>query len=155
MVTVDEEAQMLETTRVEDIMTHRVVVLSEEDNLSHVAEGLERLSFHHLPVLDGTKVVGMVSQRDLLRTTLTGLDRSMPARNREARFLEQLFVRDVMHTDILSARPDEPVSSAARRMLESKVGALPVVDDAGNLLGIVTQNDVLRLVAGQPAALPA
>lgn len=140
---------MEEQSRVADIMTRSVVVLSEEDNLSQVAAGLDRYRFHHLPVVDGSKLVGMLSQHDMLRHTVSGVDRSAVASSREARYLEQTFVRDVMKTDVLTVRADELVSTAADRMLAGRVSALPVVDAEDALIGIVTEKDILRLVAGQ------
>src|SRR5687768_13840021 len=112
-----------------------------------VAAGLTRFRFHHLPVVDGPKLVGILSQRDMLRATVAGADRSAFARAREHRYLEQTFVRDVMRTKLVTARPEEPVSMAAKRMLEMRYGALPVVDLDGNLLGIITENDVVRWAA--------
>ena len=132
---------------VRDVMTKDVVTLNEEDNLEMVAAGLERFRFHHLPVVDGRKLVGLLSQRDLLRHTVAGDDRSAVARAREHRYLEQTFVRDIMRTKLVVAHPDEPVSMAAKRMLEMRFGALPVVDGEGDLIGIITENDVVRLAA--------
>jgi CBS domain-containing protein len=132
---------------VAEIMTREVVTLNEEDNLEMVASGLERFRFHHLPVVDGPKLVGILSQRDLLRATVAGGDRSAFARAREKRYLEETFVRDVMRTKLVTAHPEEQVSMAAKRMLEMRYGALPVVDGDGNLLGIITENDVVRLAA--------
>jgi CBS domain-containing membrane protein len=133
--------------QVSEIMTRDVITLLEEDNLESVGATLARFRFHHLPVVDGRRLVGMMSQRDMLRFTVAGVDRSPPARMREARFLEQTFVRDVMHPDVITARPDESVQSAAERMLAHRFGALPVVDDQENLIGIVTENDIVRSVA--------
>jgi CBS domain-containing protein len=128
-----------------EVMTREVVTLNEEDNLEMVSAGLERFRFHHLPVVDGRRLVGMVSQRDMLRTMVSSLDHSAVARTREKRLLESTFVRDVMKTKLVTAHPDEPVTLAARRMLETRYGAMPVVDREGNLLGIITENDVVRL----------
>ena len=130
-----------------EVMTRQVVTLNEEDNLEMVAAGLERFRFHHLPVVDGRKLVGMLSQRDMLRHTVAEQDRSPLDRARERRYLEQTFVRDLMRTKLVTAHPEEPVSMAAKRMLEMRFGALPVVDEDGNLLGIITENDVVRLAA--------
>jgi CBS domain-containing protein len=134
---------------VSEIMTREVVTLLEEDNLLNIAAGLERFRFHHLPVVDDNKVVGMLSQRDILRATVAGVDGGAAARAREARFLEQTFVRDVMTTDVVVARPDEPIKTAAQRMLAHRYGALPVVDQNDNLVGIVTEHDILRTVASE------
>lgn len=138
---------MEQQTRVADIMSRKVIVLSEEDNLSRITAGLDHFRFHHLPVVDGTKLVGMLSQRDMLRNTVSGVDHGAIARTREERYLETMFVRDVMQTEVLTIRADELVSVAAERMLAARVGALPVVGDDNQLLGIVTENDVVRLVA--------
>ena len=130
-----------------EVMTRQVVTLNEEDNLEMVAAGLERFRFHHLPVVDGRKLVGMLSQRDMLRHTVAEQDRSPLDRARERRYLEQTFVRDLMRTKLVTAHPEEPVSMAAKRMLEMRFGALPVVDSEGDLIGIITENDVVRLAA--------
>lgn len=134
---------------VSEIMTREVVTLLEEDNLQNVAGGLERFRFHHIPVVDDRKVVGMLSQRDILRATVAGVDTGAAARTREARFLEQTFIRDVMQTNVVTARPDETIKVAAQRMLAHRFGALPVIDDDGDLLGIVTEHDILRTVASE------
>lgn len=138
---------MDKNARVEDIMTRNVIVVSEEDNLSELTTGLDRYRFHHLPVVDGDKLVGMISQGDLPRASLTGTELNAVTRSREAHYLEETFVRDVMHTDVVTAQRTELVSAAAERMLRARVGALPVVDEAGTLVGIVTKNDIVRLVA--------
>ncbi len=132
---------------VAEIMTRQVVTLVEEDNLAHVAAGLSRYTFHHLPVVDGRQLVGMLSQRDMLRATVSGSDRSAVARAREARFLEETFVRDVMKTVVVTVMPSASIPAAAQLMLSARVGALPVVDGDGNLVGIVTENDIVRTVA--------
>jgi len=130
-----------------DIMTRDVVTVYEENNLNEVRTKLREHSFHHLPVIDGTKVVGMLSQRDMLRATITGVDRGAIAQAREARYLEQTFVRDVMQTHVHSAFPTDSLQTVARRLLADRIGALPVTDEQGNLLGIVTENDLVRQLA--------
>lgn len=132
-----------------DLMTRNVVAVSEEDNLLEVQKRLESRSFHHLPVIDGTRVVGMLSQRDMLATTVAGFDRGGFGLARESRYLEQSFVRDLMRTPVICVGPDDGVRLAARRMLQHRVGALPVVDAAQNLLGIITENDLVRSLAEQ------
>ena len=55
-----------------------------------------------------------------------------------------MYVKDVVTPNVISVRPDDSVSAAARLMLENKISGLPVVDDLGKLLGIVTEGDFLR-----------
>lgn len=132
---------------VADIMTRDVVTVYEEDDLRQVRQKLGARSFHHLPVVDGTKVVGMLSQRDMLSMTVSGSDSSPFAQAREVRYLEQKFVRDIMETRVRSALPTDSLRSVAQRLLEYRIGALPVTDEQGNLIGIVTENDLVRVFA--------
>ncbi|MDB4991260.1 MAG: hypothetical protein JWN04_6438 [Myxococcaceae bacterium] len=131
--------------KVSEIMTRDVITLFEEDNLERVNQELGVFRFRHLPVVDEGRVVGILSQQDLLRATFANGDGNGTGhRAREARFLEQTFVRDVMHTDVMTVRPEEAVGEAARRMLQNGFGVLPVVDADGMLVGIVTENDIVR-----------
>jgi acetoin utilization protein AcuB len=132
---------------VSDVMTRTVVTVSEEDNLLEVRGRLAQHSFHHLPVLDGTRVVGLLSQRDVLRATVSGVDGGAFALAREQRFLEQTFVRDLMRAPVVTAAPDDSLPTVAARMLEHRIGALPVTDVSRNLLGIITENDLVRTIA--------
>jgi CBS-domain-containing membrane protein len=138
---------MAQAMTVSDIMTREVVTLFEEDNLERVSNELSHFRFRHLPVIDDGKLVGILSQRDLLRATLSGVEGTPMARAREARFLEETFVRDLMHTDVQTARPEETARVAAKRMLDEHIGALPVIDAEGMLVGIVTEHDIVRVAS--------
>lgn len=96
----------------------------------------------HLPVVgaDGS-VVGVVSQRDLFRA---GISSGLGAGPREERrALGKIAVRDVMSSPAVTATPDEPLGDAIDRMLENRVGCLPVLDGTA-LVGILTETDALR-----------
>lgn len=138
---------MVTERTVGELMTRDVVTLFEEDNLERVSKELGRFRFRHLPVVDDGKLVGILSQRDLLRATFAGMDQSPAARAREARFLEQTFVRDVMRTDLVTVHPEEPLRAAALKILEGHLGALPVVDADGMLVGIITEHDITRIAS--------
>ena len=128
-------------------MTREVTTLLEEDSLQQVLSVLGPFRFRHLPVVDGKKLVGIISQRDLLLLISQSLGRGPAEQAREARKLEQVFLRDVMGTHVVIITPEESLAVAARRMLENRIGALPVVSAQGELLGIVTENDLLRVFA--------
>jgi CBS domain-containing protein len=133
---------------VADVMTRDVVTLFEESSLQQVLSVLGPYRFRHLPVVDGKRVVGMISQRDLLLLTSHGIGQGPAARAREERRLEAIFLRDVMGTPVVTITPDAPLGEAGRRMLEHRIGALPVVDTSGELLGIITESDLLRTLVG-------
>lgn len=127
---------------VADIMTREVATLYEEDNLERIEEAMQRFRFHHVPVVDGRKLMGLVTHRDLLRVSASSAEKRGERRTRALR--EHLFVRDVMTRDVKTAAPDTPLAEAGRRMLELQHGCLPVVED-GELVGIVTQSDFVRV----------
>ena len=112
---------------VRDYMTRDVATVSPDDTVVEVAERITGSDDHSgFPVCDGRHVEGFVSARDLL---LRG-DR------------EQIF--KVMSTDLLVAHPEMKLTDAARVILRSGIRRLPVVDDAGNLVGIISNTDVIR-----------
>lgn len=122
---------------IEDIMQTQVVTVTPTDS---VAEALRRTKagrFRHLPVVEGERLVGVVSDRDLRA--------SAPALVAEEvrTLLEQTPVETVMHAQVIVAHPLDPVEEAARLMYEHKIGCLPVIS-GDRLVGIVTETDVLR-----------
>jgi acetoin utilization protein AcuB len=142
------EVSMQAQPTVGEIMTRDVVTLFEEDNLARVRSELAHYRFHHLPVVDDGKLVGMLSQRDLLHAVASLEATPSPIElAREARLLEQTFVRNIMQTDVVTVRVDDSLRDATRRMLERGIGALPVVDREDKLVGIVTEHDLLRTIA--------
>jgi acetoin utilization protein AcuB len=129
---------------VADIMTRNVVVLSEEDNLGFIDAGMERYHFRHIPVVDGQRVVGILSDRDLARLSASPLEHPYDQAAKDRALKARTFVAEVMHRDVLTVPPDTRVLAAARLVLGSKIGALPVVTREGQLVGIVTTHDLLR-----------
>jgi CBS domain-containing protein len=141
---VARDRAMVPRLLVADVMTRSVVTLQEEDNLRTVVDALDRYRFHHLPVVDERRLVGLVTQRDILRLVHArgnALDRA-----RDAAYVEKTFVADVMHREVITVRPDSPLVEAARTMLDTRVGCLPVVDAENVLIGIITEYDLLDLV---------
>ncbi len=102
---------------------------------------MRRGGFRHLPVTDGVRLVGIISDRDLPMphpdVAATG---SVEAADQS---MARLAVRDLMTSDVVTVEPDRPVEDAARVMLDLRVGSLPVVE-GGRLIGIITETDLLR-----------
>jgi len=128
---------------VRDVMTKDVTALTEDESLAFVEEQIEKSHFRHLPVVDGKKLVGLLTHRDMLRLTSSPLDAE--SKLRENRLLEFTYVRDVMQTDLITVTEDTPLVKAAILMREKKTGCVPVIDDDGNLVGILTLTDLLSL----------
>lgn len=128
---------------VRDVMTQKVVTLFEEDNLTGVEDGMTHFKFRHLPVVDGNRLVGLVTHRDLLRIAASALE---PGNLQKTKSLnERVFIRDVMQRDVVTVREDTPLLDAGRLMWNNKMSCLPVVSDSGDLLGIITEGDFLKL----------
>ena len=126
---------------VSEIMQREVATLREEDQLT-VADDVMRLGLvRHMPVLSGEKLVGVVSNRDLLAASLTTA-LEFGAKERRA-FLRSVEVREVMTKDVVSVGPDMPIAKAARILIDRRIGCLPVVK-GGALVGLVTETDFLR-----------
>ncbi|WP_323676693.1 CBS domain-containing protein [Halorubellus sp. PRR65] len=115
------------TPHVKEYMTQDVVTVSPDETVGEVAEAIAGNEEHSgFPVCERRRVEGFVSARDLL---LADDD-------------EPIF--KVMTTDLIVAHPEMKVTDAARVILRSGIQKLPVVDDAGNLVGIITNADVIR-----------
>jgi CBS domain-containing protein len=113
--------------RVKDYMTRDVDTVSPDDTVGEVAKRIADSDAHSgFPVCDGRRVDGFVSARDLLL----------------ADDHEPIF--KVMTEDIIVAHPEMKINDAARVILRSGIQRLPVVDDAGNLVGIISNADVIR-----------
>jgi CBS domain-containing protein len=132
--------------RVRDIMGKNVVTISVSERLSTVEDIMTLGQVRHMPVVQGGKLVGVVSERDLLRASLSGLSEHRGAERRA--FLHVVEIARVMSAPPIVIGPDASIDEAALVMAEKKIGCLPVVDDDGHLLGMVTETDVLRCVAG-------
>lgn len=119
-----------------DFMTKDLVTVRESDDLA-LAESLLRLGgIRHLPVVRDRKLVGILTQRDVLRSGASG---TAGAR--------ELPVSEVMTRDPTAVRPKTGLAQAARLMLERKFGCLPVCEEDGTLVGIVTEADFVRFAA--------
>ena len=122
-------------------MRTNVVTIPAEDSLWIVKEIMEFGDTRHLPVVRLGELVGVVSQRDLLRASLSNV-MGLPA-NEQKVFLEGVKISEVMSTPPISIDRNETVQGAARTMAQKKIGCLPVLD-GGKLIGIVTETDVLE-----------
>ncbi|MFB6183002.1 MAG: CBS domain-containing ParB/RepB/Spo0J family partition protein [Haloarculaceae archaeon] len=113
--------------RVKDYMTRDVETVSPDETVGEVARRIAESDGHSgFPVTDRRRVEGFVSARDLLLA-----DDADP-------------IFRVMSQDLLVAHPEMDLNDAARVILRSGIQRLPVVDDAGNLVGIISHADVIR-----------
>jgi CBS domain-containing protein len=135
----------MEPTRVRDVMQEKIVTISVSDRLSTVEDIMTLGRVRHIPVVRRGKLVGVVSERDLLRASLSSLAHRMDERRA---FLEGVDIARVMSSPPVVVAPEATVEEAAQVMAERKIGCLPVVD-GDELVGLVTETDLLRYFAGR------
>ena len=138
---------MTASVLVRDIMSVKPRTVDPETPMLEARQRMLERRIRHLVVTENSRVVGIVTDRDI-RLNLPSPATSLSVW--EINFLlARLTVREVMTASVLVVDPDRPAAQAARIMLDHKVGALPVID-SGRLVGIVTESDFVRAVAGPP-----
>ncbi len=127
-------------------MAEKIVTISADDSLSTVEDIMTLGRVRHMPVVRGGTLVGVVSQRDLLRASLSNLT-EFGSEQRRA-FLQVVEINRVMSSPPIVIDPDASPEAAALVMAEKKIGCLPVVDGDA-LVGMLTETDLLSYFAGQ------
>lgn len=116
--------------RCREIMTSSVKTASREMSLAAVARLMRDGDMGALPVVEGERLVGIVTDRDIVvRAIAEGKDYSTA-------------IGDVMTTEIYSVKPDDYVFEAIRLMGDKQVRRVPITDEAGALVGIIAMADV-------------
>src|SRR4051812_37516518 len=114
-----------------EIMTHNIEVVSPGDTLEQAAQKMAELNVGPMPVCEGDRVVGMLTDRDItVRATAAGCDP------------KTTLVGDAMSQDVISCYEDQDVQDAAELMKEKQIRRLLVLNRANVLVGIVSLGDL-------------
>lgn len=128
------------------VMTTQVFFVAPDTTFDKVREIFSSHEFHHLPVLEKGSLVGMISKSDLLLlSNAFPLDDPARRRERDEELLSRILVKEVMTIQMVRLRPDMPIPVAVGIFLENIFHAMPVVDEEGDLVGILSWIDLLRL----------
>jgi acetoin utilization protein AcuB len=125
-----------------DIMTRTVVSVAPDDRLRDAREKLEKHGFHHLLVVDRGALVGVLSDRDILRATSPFVGQ-LCERPQDGQTLDRRIHQLMTRAPVTGSVSDD-VNDAAARLLNAGVSCLPVVGARDEPLGIVTWRDLLR-----------
>jgi CBS domain-containing protein len=136
-------------TKVEDIMTREVISVHPEDNMRTIRDRMRTFGLRHIPVVDGVCVVGLLSHRDMLRFSDSEYRRTRAEQSADARRTEETFVAQVMTTEVETVTPETSIAEAAYKLVRGKFGCLPVTTADGALVGIVTEHDLLKVLAAE------
>jgi len=137
---------MSATELVRDVMRTPAITIASEAGLDRALLIMRSQRIRHLPVVEDGKMIGLISDRDL-RLSMQEAEQG-PGGAPKGYYLPALTkVSTVMITNPVFATPDMPLVRAATIMSERKFGCLPVVDEDRKPVGIVTETDMLRLLA--------
>lgn len=151
-------------TSVEHIMTRRVVAVSPDTPVTEVARLMWQHAFSGVPVVDDGQVVGVISEYDLISQQaafdaplyVTFLDAyfRVPGTGDEEQLRRILATtaKELMTSPPVTAKPNATVQDVATLMYERRVNPVPIVDDDGTLLGIVSRADIIHLMVREEEA---
>jgi len=126
--------------KVKEVMVKEVATLDVNDELS-LANDIMRLGrIRHLPVVEGTRLVGIVSERDLFRSSLAQALGYGGQASRD--LMKTLRIKDIMVPGVVTTSPEADLCQAVKDMMDKKIGCLPVVED-DRLVGLITETDIM------------
>jgi CBS domain-containing protein len=125
-----------------DLMTTAVITMKPDDTLDAADTEMKLAGIRHIPVVDERNhLVGILSDRDILREF-------------HRRGAKKLSVREIMTKRVHTVREAAPAREAARIMLQHKISAVPVIGEHQQLVGVITETDLLRVayesLGGEP-----
>lgn len=130
-----------------NIMAADPVTVHEKQKVSEVHHLITKRKIHHVPVVSGRKLIGLISATDLLRVSWGDVNRQDP-RTVDA-LLDTLTIRDVMQEDLVTLRRHDTVRRAAELLAQGEYHSVPVLDDDDELVGMVTSTDLIKYLLDQ------
>lgn len=125
------------------IMQRAVITLSDGDSLAYAWQVLSKNRIHQAPVMDDrSRLVGIVSERDLLTGINIDAGRVVESLSRQ--------VRDVMTSPVIAAAAVTDIRRIAAVMLTHGVAGVPIIDQSSNLVGFISRSDILQAVVTDP-----
>jgi len=124
------------------IMSTQLFTCCPEDEVDNVWRSMQETSLAGLPVVKNKKLVGIVTQQDMLSSGAF-----FPAfESKKGRFKAPSKISSIMKTSIVSLKSTATIREAAELMVEKNIGRIPIVDDKTNLVGIVDREDIAKIL---------
>ena len=124
--------------KVREAMAETVTSASPADSVADAARAMREEDAGFLPVLDGDRLVGVLTDRDIVVRVVA--ERADPS---------EVSVGEVMSTDVQTIGPDDDLSDAAKLMRDGEVRRLPVVDEGGRLVGVLSHGNLVQATEGK------
>jgi acetoin utilization protein AcuB len=125
-----------------DIMSHQVVTVSMDDTLAKAQALFKEYRFHHLLVVERDRLVGVLSDRDLLKACSPFIG-TLNETTRDLATLDKR-IHQIMTRSLITVTSGASIEMAAELMMEARVSCLPVVTNSGTIEGIVSWRDLLK-----------
>jgi acetoin utilization protein AcuB len=124
-------------------MQKNPITITKDERMTTARKILKEKHIRHLPVVDGKKLIGLVTNMDIRKAEAS------PATSLEIRelhyLLDKITVAEIMTRNVITIAPDISIEEATTLLHDNSIGCLPVVED-GNLVGILTENDVMKIL---------
>ena len=127
--------------KVESIITSEAFVVRMDDTIGTIHEILKRAEFHHLLVVKGRKLVGIISDRDTLKIISPFIGK-FSEHSRDVSILDRK-VHQIMTRKVITVEKSTSIETAANLLLDNNISCLPVTSTAGEIEGVVTWKDIL------------
>lgn len=129
------------------IMSANVASVQVGQPLSDVRDLMLNANIHHVPIIDGSKLVGLISFTDLMKINfvINGVDE----RSINAIIDQQFSIREIMSDKLVTIKNTDTIRDGSELLAKGGFHSLPVIDDEGGLVGIVTTTDLIRYLNEQ------
>ena len=123
-------------------MTKNPITVTPDTKVDEAALLMKKHNFRRLPVVEGEKLVGFLSDRDIMKvapspaTTLSKYEINS--------LLAKMCVSDIMQKDVVSVSVDATIEEAALLMCTHKIGGMPVISSVGAVVGVITETDIFK-----------
>ena len=132
---------------VSNIMSSQIQTVHTAQKVSEVYRLLTENRIHHVPVVNGNELVGLISSTDMMKLSLDAY--GTPDTANTEYFDSQFSIPDIMMTDLITVRHDDSIRSAAEKLSAGTHHSLPVIGNDGKLVGIVTTTDLVNYLLAQ------
>ena len=135
---------MKKNESIDKVLTREVVTTHVGQSVSDVRKVFAKEGFHHMPVVSGKKLIGMITASDILGISVEGVPSDV--RSMDAYLDHQFSIEKLMRQDLTTLPRKSTIADAAGVLSEGSFHAVPVVDDDGNLEGLITSTDLIRFL---------
>lgn len=127
---------------IKKVLTREVVTAHTGQSVSDIRKIFAKEGFHHIPVVSGKKLIGLISASDILGISVEGIPSDQ--RSMDAYLDHQFSIEGLMQKELRTLPEKSTIADAAEALSDGSIHAVPVVDDDGSLAGLVTSTDLIR-----------